>query len=352
MVAGVNVNDIGWPESGLEHLNCCPVCGSSSRGLQYSSLEDRLYGTPGSWALYQCAGCRVYYLDPRPTIETIGKAYTEYHTHAAARQNALAGNPLRNIKQALKNGYLNNTWNTSLQPAFPLLAHLISSISPHWMDLYNRQTMRNLPNPPRGELLDVGCGSGSFLKIAKTVGWSVQGIDVDEKAVEAAKAEKIDARVGGIDLFEGQSELFDVITMSHVIEHVHDPRRTLKACWDLLKPGGTLWMESPNMDSRGRELFGRNWRGLEPPRHLVLFSTRTMSKLLRDVGFGTIQHAGWMPQHQPMYQASKNIRDGNVVDATNLTVFDKVRITITDWKLKREVERREFFTFICTKSPY
>lgn len=345
------MNDIGWPESGLEYLECCPVCGSSSRSLQYSSLEDRLYGVPGSWTLYRCTGCHVFYLDPRPTIETIGKAYTKYHTHFPGSQDTPSRNPLRNIKLALKNGYLNNTWNTSLRPAFPLLARLISKVLPHWMELYNRQAMRNLPNPPCGELLDVGCGSGSFLKIAKTVGWSVQGIDVDEKAIEAARAEKIDARVGSIDIFEGQSELFNVITMSHVIEHVHDPRRTLQVCWNLLKPGGTLWMESPNMDSHGLELFGRNWRGLEPPRHLVLFGTRAMSELLRDIGFGNIQHAGWMPQHKPMYQASKNIRDGNTIDTTSLTFFDKVRISITDWKLKREVERREFFTFICTKFP-
>lgn len=348
-VADVKVNDIGWPEDELEYLGRCPVCGSESRSLQYAHLEDQLYGTPGSWSLYRCMKCRVSYLDPRPNIKTIGKAYVEYHTHGAGDQRVLSKNPLRNAKLALKNGYLNNTWNTSLQPAFPFLARIISRISPNWMELYDRHTLRNLPNPPRGELLDIGCGSGSFLKVAKAVGWSVHGIDFDERAIEAAKAEKIDVKLGGIELFDGQNELFDVITMSHVIEHVHDPKKVLKACWGLLKAGGTLWIESPNIDSWGAGVFGRDWRGLEPPRHLVLFNTRNMSELLSNVGFSKIQHAGWMAQLKPMYQASKNIRYGKAIGAENLTIFEKARIAMTDRKLKRDVNHREFFTFICTK---
>jgi 2-polyprenyl-3-methyl-5-hydroxy-6-metoxy-1,4-benzoquinol methylase len=343
------VSKLDWPSGGLEYLGYCPVCGSELRKLQYADLKDHLYAAPGSWTLHRCMECQVRYLDPRPNVETIGLAYSTYHTHGTVSQYKIQNNPLRKAKLALKNGYLNNVWNTSFHPAYPSLARLITKIYPRWMALYNRQTMRDLPNPASGELLDIGCGSGSFLRLAKAVGWSVHGIDFDGKALDAAAADKIDVRLGGVELFDGQKELFDVITLSHVIEHVHDPKILLKACWTLLKPGGTFWIEAPNFDSYGRKLFGRNWRGLEPPRHLVLFNTASISKLLAEIGFKNVQHAEWMPQHKPMYQASKNIKNGDTAEVKNLNIYEKIKIAIADRKLKKDVSSRELFTFIGNK---
>lgn len=338
-----------WPAEGLEYLGYCPVCGSKPRALQYADLTDSLYSAPGLWTLYRCMECQVRYLDPRPNAKTIKLAYSNYHTHGAVHHNGTPNNPLRKVKLALKNGYLNNVWNTSLQPAFPFLARLISTLYPNWMALYHRQAMRDLPGPARGELLDIGCGGGSFLRLAKAVGWSVHGVDVDEKALAVARAANIDVALGGIELFDGQKELFDVITLSHVIEHVHDPNIVLKACWRLLKPGGIFWIEAPNFDSYGRKLFDRNWRGLEPPRHLVLFNTANMSRLLAQVGFSNIRHAGWMPQLKPMYQASKNIKNGDTSNVKNMNVYEKIKVALADRNLKKDATGREYFTFISNK---
>jgi 2-polyprenyl-3-methyl-5-hydroxy-6-metoxy-1,4-benzoquinol methylase len=90
---------------------------------------------------------------------------------------------------------------------------------------------------------------------------------------------------GGIDALDGQAAIFDVITLSHVIEHVHDVGGTLRACHRLLKPGGRLWLETPNVAALGHKVFGVNWRGLEAPRHLVLFSAPALKQLLQDAGF-------------------------------------------------------------------
>jgi SAM-dependent methyltransferase len=77
--------------------------------------------------------------------------------------------------------------------------------------------------------------------------------------------------------------------MSHVIEHVHDPVATLGAVFSLLRPGGFLYVDTPNIDALGHESYGRYWRGLEPPRHLVLFNRNSLRDLLRAQGFETIR---------------------------------------------------------------
>jgi len=348
-MAECSMNISEWPSDDLEYLGCCPVCGSESRELQYADLKDKLYAVSGTWSFHRCMDCKVCYLDPRPNIETIGRTYSTYHTHGPVNPKNIPNNALIQVKLAIKNGCLNSIWKTSFQPASPLLAQLILKLYPGWMAMYRRQTMRDLPIPACGELLDIGCGSGTFLQLAKAVGWSVQGIDFDEKAINVARANNIDVKLGGIELFDGKKELFDTITLSHVVEHVHDPRMLLKACWRLLKPGGVFWIESPNYDSYGRKLFGANWRGLEAPRHLVIFNTANMARLLAEIGFRDIQHAEWMPQLKPMFQASKNIKNGNSPDASNLNIFEKVKIVVTDIRSRTNINDREYFTFTCKK---
>ncbi len=141
-----------------------------------------------------------------------------------------------------------------------------------------------------GRLLDIGCGNGSFLDLAKNAGWEVEGVDPDPVSVDLAIKRGLNVRPGGIEAFADMPESFDVITMSHVIEHVHDPYTTLQWAYHLLKPGGFLWLSTPNIRSFGHEYYGYNWRGLEPPRHLVLFNWDAMHHLLEEIGFKPIQN--------------------------------------------------------------
>ncbi|MCK5664178.1 MAG: methyltransferase domain-containing protein, partial [Thiotrichaceae bacterium] len=69
----------------------------------------------------------------------------------------------------------------------------------------------------------------------------------------------LDVRMGGVEVLDPSVEKFDVITLSHVIEHVHQPVEVLKYCYSLLKPDGFLWLETPNIESEGYRLFGANW---------------------------------------------------------------------------------------------
>jgi 2-polyprenyl-3-methyl-5-hydroxy-6-metoxy-1,4-benzoquinol methylase len=104
--------------------------------------------------------------------------------------------------------------------------------------------------------LDVGFGSGAFLENAAAARRAVAGIDIDDKVVANAKALGFTVRRGAIEAFADEPGSFDAITMSHVIEHVHDPIAVLHGVFRLLKPAGMLYLETPNIESLGHDTFG------------------------------------------------------------------------------------------------
>ena len=143
-----------------------------------------------------------------------------------------------------------------------------------------------LRSVPPGRMLDVGCGSGALLQRMRIAGWEVEGVDFDEKAIDRAWREYgVAVRHGDLRAACYPDGSFDAVTMNHVIEHVHDPIALLAESRRILRPGGRLVVVTPNIASWGHARFGRNWRGLEPPRHLHLFSQKTLAETARRAGF-------------------------------------------------------------------
>ena len=307
-----------WPAGGLERAQACPLCGSRARTPLHTGIADHAYEhTPGRWDLHRCANCACAYLDPRPTRESIHLAYREYYTHSAAAgggAESLTG--VRRTRRALANGYRNWRYGTKEHPASALGAPVT------WLFPGTRRRIdlefRHLPRPwPGARLLDVGFGDGAFLERAKSAGWQVAGVDFDPVTVEAARQRGLDVYEGSLDALGGVAGPFDVVTLSHVIEHVHDPRAFVREVRAKLKPGGLAWIETPNLASSGHRRFGADWRGLEPPRHLVLFDWDSLEALLRAEGFVDLRRLprhevyaelapksvairrGWHPRHRP-----------------------------------------------------
>ena len=268
-----------------EALGGCPVCNATTRTLLHADLADDTFrAVTGTWNLWRCAACGCAYLDPRPDRATIGQAYACYYTHASAPPRA----PLSwrgRIRQRLEDAYLQRRYGADRMPS-RVGAWVYSLLLPyrHISDV----RYRHLPGPGRGRrLLDVGCGDGGFLLQAQACGWRVEGVDPDPRAAEVGQGRDVLIRHGGLEAYDGQAACFDLITLSHVIEHLHDPVAALADCHRLLKPGGRLWIATPNIDSGGHALFGRHWRGLETPRHLVLFNEPGLRQLLQRAGFAT-----------------------------------------------------------------
>ena len=136
-----------WPEDDLEYLGSCPLCGTVQRTVLYEGLRDRVFFcAPGAWTLHRCDGCSCAYLDPRPTPESMGRAYERYCTHEIEDQKVPVS-LLKRIKQAVKNGYLNRKWDTSLSPASQILGMLLPKSIKAVLD---GGVMRHLPRPAGG----------------------------------------------------------------------------------------------------------------------------------------------------------------------------------------------------------
>jgi 2-polyprenyl-3-methyl-5-hydroxy-6-metoxy-1,4-benzoquinol methylase len=278
-----------WPDDGLEAVASCPICGASERNLLHRGLSDRVFFVaPGEWALWRCQHCQSAYLDPRPTRETIGQAYEHYFTH---EEVSAPPRPPRNgferLRARLANGYRNARYGGNLQPASGLGAWF-GEIPPLGWPVDSRY--RYLPRRP-GRVLDVGAGGGHWLELAAEGGWSVAGAEPDPVARERMTSRGMPARPSAEAWFD-EAGTFDVVTMNHVIEHVHDPKQLLAAAFRLLKPGGRLYVETPNVDALGHKIYGRDWIALDPPRHLLLFNRTSLRNAVRAAGFRSIRYRG------------------------------------------------------------
>jgi 2-polyprenyl-3-methyl-5-hydroxy-6-metoxy-1,4-benzoquinol methylase len=341
-----------WPAGGLESVPDCPVCGSREREVLYADLQDRVFFcAPGRWTLRHCLDCGSAYLDPRPTAETIGLAYRNYLTHLTSHSVLNASGLRAWIRRALGNGYRNHRFGTKDQPA-TALGIVVALLFPSLRAIAN-SAMRNLPRLPvtGRRLLDVGCGNGEFLYRASSVGWETVGVDVDAAAVATSRSLGLDVRLGGVDVLDPAREQFDGITLSHVIEHVHDPQGVLRSCHRLLKPGGWVWLDTPNLNSCGHAVFEHAWRGLEPPRHLVLFTRDSLCRALISAGFTSIED-------QPYRQLCKHLFAASEAIAANRNPWSDVLLTRVARQQAREAERvarttpsvREFVTVKAWKT--
>lgn len=243
----------------------CYLCGTQGKEL-YGGLSDRLFGAPGVWNLKQCPNpaCGLIWLDPMPKEEDIALAYRRYYTHQSEGAK-------KNIGIAA--------------PAYRILLGVLARATGLIKEQRAIQT-RYLGARAPGKLLDIGCGAGDYLALMRTLGWTVEGVEIDPAACRHARQKH------GLAVHEGTVESrgypensFDAIVMNHVIEHVFDPVALLKECRRIIKPGGHVVVITPNTKSWGHRKFQESWRGLEPPRHIHIFSPKTMKKCAGMAGF-------------------------------------------------------------------
>ena len=339
-----------WPDEDLEAVTRCPVCGSERREVLHCGLTDRVFFcAPGTWDLFRCMGCNSAYLDPRPTPASIGRAYSRYFTHSGEWREAPDDlSPLRKVLRALSNGYFNHRFGTDFTPAHPAGAWL-ALLAP-WKRGELESAGRHLPKAEPGQtLLDVGCGNGIFLEFARRAGWQAQGIDFDAEAVACCTRKGLNVKVGGIDALCDQAECFDWITLSHVIEHVHDPVAVLRACHRLLKPGGGLWIETPNLDALGHHDFGPNWHALDSPRHLILFTRSGLIETLLATGFRGIADTSFRPLYRDLASKSQAIAEGRDPYQVPAPRMPSLRSLIADWRGRQNPSLREFVSLTARK---
>lgn len=302
----------------------CPVCGTIGT-IELREVPDALYGVPGRWCYRRCPRCGLLWQDPMVTEGSVGNIYTDYYTHVppATPAESLP----RRLYRSIRAGYLASEYG---YPA----AGFVERMAGHFLRLHpGRRADADfsaiyLPMRARGRLLDVGCGRGETMKELAALGWDVQGIDTDPKAVDVARDRGLRAHHGTIwsgDLTPGS---FDVLWMSHVLEHVHRPIDVLGRCHELLAPGGALVAVTPNSESWGCRTFGGAWRGLEPPRHLHVFSRRALVAAAKAAGFADADVRVTIRNARAIHGMSQAIRvaqrEGRLVETPVPTVRDEI----------------------------
>ncbi|UKL13131.1 class I SAM-dependent methyltransferase [Dissulfurimicrobium hydrothermale] len=255
----------------LESLSACYLCGSEGSVLHHR-LKDLLYGANGEWDLKICKNpdCGLVWLDPRPTEKVIGKVYAKYYTHdLKGDKDSREGVSQYLVRKCIKFFY-------SIIKQAALIKKGRKRIDVMYLD-----------DIKPGRLLEIGCGNGDRLIKIRRLGWGVEGQEIDPVAVSTClrKHPGLEVSLGGLRDLSYPDGAFDAIIMNHVIEHLHDPMSLLKECLRILKKGGALVLATPNINSFGHRYFKSAWRGLEPPRHLYIFSTNTLKKLAENAGF-------------------------------------------------------------------
>lgn len=350
--AAVGVTAQDWPSDGLEHVGCCPVCGSAARTVLHERLQDKVFFcAPGMWTMWRCEDCRSGYLDPRPTVETIGLAYASYYTHEAAPQKERKSKSWRKVslRKGIRSAYRNRRCGRSAKPGLGWLNFLTVFLSGPTR-LKFEHAVRHLPVPRHGaRLLDIGCGNGGFLRLAAQLGYSATGLEIDPSAIQAARSQGFDVVEGMLPDSGLESGQYEQVTLNHVLEHLHDPAAGLREIFRLLKSGGRLWLQFPNIDAFGLEIYGPAWRGLEPPRHLVMPSLAGIKSMLAAAGFADIHLLQPPNAVNSYFRRSDRIRSHLDLPAAQAApVPDAARRQAQEYE-RRHPERSEQLTLVAYK---
>ena len=273
----------------LERVAACPLCGST-HSQPIMPVRDRYMGVPGAFGLVRCPGCGLVMLSPRPVTADLRRYYPDddYVAYQAPESTMPRDRPdlAGRARDAIRAIVLRD-----LGYATPPVSWLARAFAPvvvptfRWWGTYG-MPMRFPRFVEGGRALDIGCGNGSYLSYLKRHGWGVEGVDLSGAAARAARdAFDITVRVGGFDDVELAPAAYDWIQMHHVIEHLPNPVASLVRVFELLKPGGALYVETPNAESFSLRFCGEFWFPWDAPRHLFVFTPSTLRAALERAGF-------------------------------------------------------------------
>ncbi len=282
-------------EASVIHYNTCPVC-QSKNIFQVFSCKD--YTVSGQqFQVWECGDCQVRFTQDVPDESAIGPFYQseEYISHS-------------NTSKGLINRLYQWVRNYTIKKKVALI--------------------RKHSGKETGAILDVGCGTGEFLAGMKSAGWTIHGLEPDEGARKQATITTGKPIGEPNELFSLQKQ-YDVITMWHVLEHVHKLHEYLDQFQELLAKDGVILIAVPNYTSKDARHYGEHWAAYDVPRHLYHFSPRSMRRLLEDHGFDVTDHLQMPFDAFYVSMLSEQYKTGNnrLVSAflNGLSSWDKAR---------------------------
>jgi SAM-dependent methyltransferase len=253
--------------------NRCPGCGSAEVRTLCSGEDFLYHSTERTFLFVECQQCRMVRLYPRPEPDEIRRYYPPALTGSG--QACPPGRLSRFVQRLLMRGQVK----------------------------FVRQTVKRVPWG--GPVLDVGCGTGRFLRELNLPQQRLVGLDFSvDAAAEAWASNAVPAVCGALTSPPFATGLFAAITMFQVLEHLYDPSVYVQAAALLLHPEGRLIVQVPNAGAWQFVLFGERWSGLDMPRHLMLFYYRDLENLLDYCGFEIVRRKRFSLSDDPTMLAT------------------------------------------------
>jgi len=240
----------------LTFVKCC-ICESNNATVIGNGQDFEYHTSNKTFSVMRCNSCGLVYLNPRPVISEFKRIYPpSYHAYNFSENNF--GFPYK-VRSRIE------TWR-----------------------LLN--DCRGLPDNAR--ILDVGCGDGFHLSLLAKAGkktWSLEGVDIDQHAVKAARLKGLNVHVGTLEEVDLPEENYDLVFMIMTIEHLERPDRTVYRIKRLLKKGGRLIIVTDNTNSVDFDFFKKHyWGGYHFPRHWNLFSREPLKRLAKKTGLEVV----------------------------------------------------------------
>jgi SAM-dependent methyltransferase len=230
------------------------VCASAESSIEGEGFDFEYRTSDDLHTARRCTGCGVVYLSPRPQRSEFERIYPPtYHSLDFSEQG------------------------------YGLVHQVRSRLEANRLLRYCKGV------PDNARILDVGCGDGFHLDLLRRYGrsgWSLSGIDVDERAIQGARKRDLDVCISSIEQADLESDSYDVVYSIQTIEHMGHPDVAFKNVLRALKPGGRFVIVTDNTDTIDFALFrGRHWGGYHFPRHWYLFNRTALSELATRSGF-------------------------------------------------------------------
>jgi ubiquinone/menaquinone biosynthesis C-methylase UbiE len=237
----------------LENITICPIC---DQHLFSPYLTAKDYTITGEeFSLVQCTHCNFIITSPRPDKEAIAPYYAsdKYISHSGKSKTL-----------------------------FDKIYLLARSITLKWKHNLIKQY-----SPQPGTILDFGCGTGDFLNYQKNKGWNIIGLEPNDSARQ--KANNLLINKVSKDLNSIANKSLTIITLWHVLEHIHDLNKTISELKPLLTTDGFMIIAVPNHNSHDCKKYGKHWAAYDVPRHLWHFTKETMNSLLTRNGLQIVE---------------------------------------------------------------
>ncbi|MCC7400894.1 MAG: class I SAM-dependent methyltransferase [Chitinophagaceae bacterium] len=239
------------------HYTYCPVCGSGDIKNVLSVKDHAVSGE--TFPVAECGSCSLRFTQDVPGAEYIAPYYksVDYISHTD-KSKGLIGILYKKVR------------NRTL--------------------IRKRKLIEQETGCKKCNLLDIGSGTGAFINEMIRQGWQATGIEPDDGARSLAK------KLYGIDMenegrfYQLPADSFDVITLWHVLEHIHDLAGYVQRLKLLLKKNGKLFIAVPNYTSLDARIFKEFWAAYDVPKHLYHFSPRSMQRLIEINGMKIIRY--------------------------------------------------------------